>query len=269
MPAYYDSLPERVLQRLWCLTPSWNGRKMHANRDLVTWLPEEQAPSSGALSFQIEIDIITDPPHANYSYSVQAGIMAGMETCKIRHGSLRGAMSDLSLAKNFGSQEHRELAREAVRKSLVLLKNGKTPSQPLLPFKAPKILVAGTHADNLGYQCGGWTIEWQGVAGNDLTVVSLVNYTVLLVADTHSKLDRNHHFNCYQKTVDPSTEVVYQQNLSANFSLSLVVPVVLEPYIAQMDALLMWLPGEGQALLTLYLAIGFTGKLAALGSSQS
>ena len=69
-------------------------------------------------------------------------------------------------------QEHRELAREAVRKSLVLLKNGKSTSQPLLPLpkKAPKILVAGTHADNLGYQCGGWTIEWQGVAGNDLTV---------------------------------------------------------------------------------------------------
>lgn len=67
-------------------------------------------------------------------------------------------------------QEHRELAREAVRKSLVLLKNGESPSGPLLPLpkKASKILVAGSHADNLGYQCGGWTIEWQGVNGNDL-----------------------------------------------------------------------------------------------------
>lgn len=58
-----------------------------------------------------------------------------------------------------------------MRKSLVLLKNGKTANRPLLPLlkKAAKILVAGSHADNLGYQCGGWTIDWQGLSGNDLT----------------------------------------------------------------------------------------------------
>lgn len=69
-------------------------------------------------------------------------------------------------------QEHRLLAREAVRKSLVLLKNGKSAEKPLLPLpkKAANILVAGTHADNLGYQCGGWTITWQGLGGNNLTV---------------------------------------------------------------------------------------------------
>lgn len=67
-------------------------------------------------------------------------------------------------------QEHRELSREAVRKSMVLLKNGKSAEKPLLPVpkKVPKILVAGSHADNLGYQCGGWTIEWQGISGNDI-----------------------------------------------------------------------------------------------------
>lgn len=65
-------------------------------------------------------------------------------------------------------QAHRDLAREAVRKSLVLLKNGKNETDPLLPLpgKVSKILVAGTHADNLGYQCGGWTIQWQGFSGN-------------------------------------------------------------------------------------------------------
>jgi len=58
-----------------------------------------------------------------------------------------------------------------VRKSLVLLKNGKAGATPLLPLpkKASKILVAGTHADNLGYQCGGWTIAWQGFSGNNYT----------------------------------------------------------------------------------------------------
>lgn len=68
-------------------------------------------------------------------------------------------------------QTHRDLAREAVRKSLVLLKNGKNETNPVLPLpkKVPKILVAGSHADNLGYQCGGWTIAWQGFSGNNYT----------------------------------------------------------------------------------------------------
>lgn len=62
------------------------------------------------------------------------------------------------------------MAREAVRKSLVLLKNNESAGRPLLPLpkRVSKILVAGSHADNLGYQCGGWTIEWLGVSGNNL-----------------------------------------------------------------------------------------------------
>ena len=50
----------------------------------------------------------------------------------------------------------------------MLLKNGKSPNEPLLPVpkKAKKILVAGSHADNMGLQCGGWTIEWYGASGN-------------------------------------------------------------------------------------------------------
>ena len=60
------------------------------------------------------------------------------------------------------SAEHRAVAREAARKSLVLLKN----NQQLLPLKAnSKVLVAGDGADNIGKQSGGWTLSWQG-AGN-------------------------------------------------------------------------------------------------------
>ena len=81
-----------------------------------------------------------------------------------------GKASSISLFIKYlhSEQKHRELAREAVRKSLVLLKNGKSADQPLLPLpkKASKILVAGKHADNIGYQCGGWTISWQGMDGN-------------------------------------------------------------------------------------------------------
>ncbi|MFT5140141.1 MAG: beta-glucosidase [Lysobacterales bacterium] len=63
----------------------------------------------------------------------------------------------------FGSKQHRELAREAVRKSLVLLKN----QDGILPLsKQSRILVAGRNADNRGAQCGGFTVEWQGTIGN-------------------------------------------------------------------------------------------------------
>ncbi|KAF9613695.1 hypothetical protein IFM89_010137 [Coptis chinensis] len=71
--------------------------------------------------------------------------------------------------------EHRGLARETVRKSLVLLKNGKSTDKPLLPLskKAPKILVAGSHADNLGYQYNAMA----GLSsGNDLTIATQVIY---------------------------------------------------------------------------------------------
>jgi beta-glucosidase len=57
-----------------------------------------------------------------------------------------------------GSAEHRALAREAVRKSLVLLKNN-----GVLPIKSSaNVLVAGSGADDIGRQSGGWTLSWQG-----------------------------------------------------------------------------------------------------------
>jgi len=58
-----------------------------------------------------------------------------------------------------GSPAHRAIAREAVRKSLVLLKN----NRQLLPLDAhARILVTGALADDIGAQCGGWSIDWQG-----------------------------------------------------------------------------------------------------------
>lgn len=81
---------------------------------------------------------------------------------------------------NFSTQEHRLLAREAVRKSLVLLKNGKDPKIPFFPLNkdAKRILVAGTHADDIGYQCGGWTITWYGGSGRT-TIGMFVFYRII------------------------------------------------------------------------------------------
>lgn len=63
-----------------------------------------------------------------------------------------------------GSEEHREIARQAVRESLVLLKNEKQ----LLPLSPTmNILLAGDGADNIGKQSGGWTITWQGTGNKN------------------------------------------------------------------------------------------------------
>jgi beta-glucosidase len=84
----------------------------------------------------------------------------------------RSQLADRSLQKSFGSPEHRQVARQAVRESLVLLKN----QSNVLPLKrgAARIHVAGKNADDLGNQCGGWTIDWQGKSGDVTAGITLL-----------------------------------------------------------------------------------------------
>lgn len=59
---------------------------------------------------------------------------------------------------------------------MVLLKNGKNKKKPFLPLakNANRILVAGAHADNIGYQCGGWTVSWYGDSGRITTGTTIL-----------------------------------------------------------------------------------------------
>ncbi|XP_071707066.1 uncharacterized protein [Rutidosis leptorrhynchoides] len=332
MPAYYDAVIKGVATIMTSYS-SWNGVKMHANRFLVTDFLKNRLKFKGfVISDWQGIDRITTPEHANYTYSIVTGMNTGIDMfmvpynytefidgltylvknnfvsmsrvddavkrilrVKFTMGLFERPLADYSMVKYLGSQEHRDLAREAVRKTLVLLKNGKSTA-PLLPLpkKASKILVAGSHADNLGYQCGGWTLEWQGLSGN------ITDGTTILSA--------------VKKTVDPKTQVVYKENpsgklvKSGKFDYAIVVvgekpyaetfgdsmnltitepgpstiknvcgsvkcvvvvisgrPVVVEPYVKTIDALVAaWLPGtEGQGIVdVLFGDYGFTGKLA-------
>ncbi|KAL8505268.1 hypothetical protein ACS0TY_016485 [Phlomoides rotata] len=250
MPAYYDSVIKGI-STVMISYSSWNGIKMHANHQLITgFLKKMQRFRGFVISDWQGIDRITSPPHANYTYSILASVNAGID------------------------MEHRELAREAVRKSLVLLKNG--GDQPLLPLakKASKILVAGTHAHDLGNQCGGWTIQWQGQSGNNLTsgttILSGVRNTVdpttevVFIENPESKYVKNNNFSYaivvvgeppYAETNGDSLNLTLPApgpsiitNVCGSVKCVVVLvtgrPVVIEPYLAQIDALVAaWLPG--------------------------
>ncbi len=89
-------------------------------------------------------------------------------------------MTDKNLTAQVGSKEHREVARNAVRQSLVLLKN----DNKVLPLskELKRIHVTGKSADDIGNQCGGWTITWQSKSGNVIsggtTILHAIKNTV-------------------------------------------------------------------------------------------
>jgi len=179
---------------------SWNGVKSSASKRLLTDILKEELGFEGFLisdwnaidqidpdykkaigiSINAGMDMAMVPDHyrqfiVNLKQLVQEGAVPQSRIddavtrilrVKFAMGLLdpqRSQMADRSLQKNFGSPEHRQVAREAVRQSIVVLKN----QNRLLPLSktAARIHVAGKSADNLGNQCGGWTIDWQGRSG--------------------------------------------------------------------------------------------------------
>ncbi|XP_039041980.1 beta-glucosidase BoGH3B-like isoform X1 [Hibiscus syriacus] len=333
MPAYAQSIIKGVSSVMVSYS-SWNGQKMHANRELISGFLKNTLKFKGfVISDWQGIDRITTPPHSNYTYSVQAAIQAGIDMVMVPYnltefvgdltdlvnskaipmdriddavqrillikftmGLFENPMADFSLVPELGSQAHRELAREAVRKSLVLLKNGKAGSTPLLPLpkKASKILVAGTHADNLGYQCGGWTINWQGFNDNNATrgttILGAVKYTVdhstevVYRESPDANFVKSNNFDYaivvvgeppYAETagdstnltmIDPGPSII--NDVCGNVKCVVVLisgrPIVIEPYVSAIDSLVAsWLPGtEGLGVTdVLYGDYGFSGKL--------
>lgn len=93
-------------------------------------------------------------------------------TQKFKLGLFERPYADTSRLSSIGSAEHRAVGREAAAKSQVLLKN----SGNLLPL-APtaKVYVAGSNANDLGNQLGGWSISWQGASGNTTTGTTILD----------------------------------------------------------------------------------------------
>ncbi|SDM28218.1 glycoside hydrolase family 3 protein [Sediminibacillus halophilus] len=106
---------------------------------------------------------------------------------KFENGLFEEPFADRDLvAEGVGNADHRDIAREAVRKSQVLLKNNNN----ILPLdkNSSDLVVVGKKADNIGYQSGGWTISWQGSPQKDLTEGTTILEGIQEVAGTGSEI---------------------------------------------------------------------------------
>jgi beta-glucosidase len=184
---------------------SWNGEKMHGNKYLITdvlkgelgfmgfvvsdWNAIEMLP--GTLSERIRkavnagIDMSMEPYYpVAFINTLTALVNAGdvpMERIddavrrilriKFQMGLFERPYANRLLLDSTGTESHRSIARQCVRESLVLLK--KRDDFLPLPKENLHILVAGSHADNVGYQCGGWTLAHQGVYGDGIPGTSI------------------------------------------------------------------------------------------------
>ncbi|WP_138751998.1 glycoside hydrolase family 3 N-terminal domain-containing protein [Paenibacillus sinopodophylli] len=183
---------------------TWNNIKAHADHHLITEMLKQGLNFTGMVvsDWNGTYSLVNQGYYSNYSDALKATVNAGIDMfmepdswqsfiptlknlvntgqvtqariddavsrilrVKFEAGIFEAPYTDRSLISGgtFGGVEHRAIAREAVRKSATLLKN----EGHILPLsKASKVFVAGTKANNIGYQSGGWTITWQGSPGN-------------------------------------------------------------------------------------------------------
>ena len=203
LPPYQDAIDNGVLTVMASFN-SFNGEKCHASKYLFTDLLKDELGFEGFVisdwrgideipgdyksdivtSINAGIDMVMVPgdtiwggePYHKFlrlfKESVNEGLInedriddAVRRILKVKHqlGLFENPFSDRSYIEDFGSLEHRAVAREAVRKSVVVLKN-----ENVLPISKDlkHIHVAGIGANDIGMQCGGWTMEWQGKMGD-------------------------------------------------------------------------------------------------------
>ena len=249
---------------------SWNGKRMHGNKYLLTDILKGELGFDGFLvSDWAAIDQMSD----NYKKDVQQSINAGLDMImipygpghannfvefitdlkqlvnegkvpqsriddavlrilrvKYRMGLFNQPAVDPHLTAEIGSAEHRAVARQCVRESQVLLKNDGN----LLPLakNIKHLAVVGEAADDLGVQCGGWTIDWQGRKGE----VTHGGTTIL---------------TAIKNAVSPDTRVAYSADGSNVDGADAVIVVVGEDPYAEMkgDRKDLSLPAEDLALI--------------------
>ena len=226
---------------------SWNGLKSSASKRLLTEILKQEMGFAGFLISDYNAIAQLNP---DYKKSIEASINAGMDmamepnsyqrfiallTELVNEGRVpmariddavtrilrvkfamglmdkrRSQLAERRLHRTFGSANHRAVARQCVRQSLVLLKN----ERKTLPLSknVARIHVAGKSADDIGNQCGGWTIDWQGRSG----AVTSGGTTIL---------------SAIRKTVSPSTNVTFSADGTGASGATVAIVVIGEtPY---------------------------------------
>jgi beta-glucosidase len=238
---------------------SWNGDKMHGHKRLVTevlkgelgfggfvvsdWQAIDELPGDYAKDVEdainAGIDMVMVPEHyVRFYEQLLAHAKSGRVSlarideavskilaAKFQLGLFERPLADRTLLAKIGSPEHRELARRAVRQSLVVLKN----EGDVLPLskQAAHLVVAGEAGDDVGSQAGGWTITWQGKRGD--------------VTDGTTILD------AVQKAVGPKARVTFSKDGDVPKDAEVAVVVIAEEPYAEMkgDRQKLELPAEG------------------------
>ena len=202
LPKYQAAIDANV-QTIMASYNSWNGVKCHGSKELLTdilkvemgfegfvisdWQGIDEIPgnykSDIITSINAGVDMVMvsgqGQPYKKFMRLLKENVEEGsisMERIddavsrilkvKLRNGLFSNPIVQNDNLQVIGSDEHRNIARQAVRESVVVLKN-----ENLIPIskESKSIVVAGRGADNLGMQCGGWTINWQGGQG-DITI---------------------------------------------------------------------------------------------------
>ena len=282
---------------------SWNGQKMHGNKYLLTdvlkgelgfdgflvsdWSGIDQLPGDYAgdieNSINAGLDMIMVPD--KYIEFIQTLTMLVNQgsipisrindavkrilKIKFKLGLFENPYTNSAFTATIGSQEHRQIARKCVRESIVLLKNENSILP--LPKDSIKIHVAGKNADNLGNQCGGWTISWQGSSG-DITYGTNILQAIHIATESNSEISYSYDgsgasgadFGVVVIGEDPYAEGIGDRtdlsldledistvNNVKNAGIPVVVilisgrPMIIESILPMCDAFLAaWLPGS-------------------------
>jgi len=325
LPPYIAAI-EAGAQSIMVSFSSWGGLKMHAQRYLITDVLKGELGFSGfVVSDWGGVDQISPDYYTAVVAAINAGIDMNMVPYDYRRfidtlaaavengdvpperiddavrrilrvkfalGLFERPFGDDALLAQVGSEEHRAVARTAVTRSLVLLRN-EGDILPLDPA-TPVIFVGGEAADDIGIQSGGWTIEWQGAAG-DITDGTTILEGIEATVDPATQVfyDRSGRFrNAGALTPDACIAVVgelpYAEGVGDRADLALAEadvallermrplceklivivisgrPLIVTDPLEDMDALVAaWLPGsEGQGVAdALFGRQPFTGRL--------
>jgi beta-glucosidase len=291
---------------------SWNGVKLSASKLLLTDILKQRMRFEGFLiSDYNALDQITPDFKEAIAISINAGMDMVMVPKKyrefhellvkvVKEGGVplsriddavmrilqvkiamglmnrsRSPLADRSLHAEFGSTEHKRVARRCVRESLVLLKN----QRRILPLAKTvrRIHVSGKNANDIGNQCGGWTIDWQGKSGKILpggtTILEAIeqavspetrvtfsldgsnaqgaDVAVAVVGETPYAEGRGDRRDLSMDPADLATlDNLYRAGMPVVTILVSGRPLLIEPVLPKSRAVLAaWLPGtEGQGI---------------------